>query len=153
MNEDLTQSYNKIYERIVQRDDDLVGLIAYALYKQHKRDWLIGFKKARNASPNDIEVNAYLIGEGTEGRINAYRDQAARALNNFADQIITAATPNIQKIAIEGRIENSTKWHNQIFGGIVAAFIYTVISICILLVIKIAGVDILSLAKTLSGGS
>jgi hypothetical protein len=36
-------SYNTVYEKLVLRDDDLVGLISYALYKQRKRAWMIEF--------------------------------------------------------------------------------------------------------------
>ena len=41
---DPDSQYNTVYERLVLRDDDLVGLIAYALYKQRKRAWVVDFQ-------------------------------------------------------------------------------------------------------------
>jgi hypothetical protein len=34
---------NRAYEQLVSGDDDLIGLIAYALYKKDKRDFYIGW--------------------------------------------------------------------------------------------------------------
>lgn len=32
----MERSYNFIYEQLVKSEDDLVGLVAYAIYKKHK---------------------------------------------------------------------------------------------------------------------
>jgi hypothetical protein len=32
---------NRIFERLVVADDDVVGLVAYSVYKRHKRDWIV----------------------------------------------------------------------------------------------------------------
>ena len=55
MTEAERKPYNTVYEKLVQRDDDLIGLIAYALYKQHRRDWLIAYRQREvesQARPN-----------------------------------------------------------------------------------------------------
>jgi hypothetical protein len=60
MSDEDSKNYNTVYEKIVQRDDDLVGLIAYALYKQNKRDWLIQQRQRKSKEPTETELNAYL---------------------------------------------------------------------------------------------
>ncbi|WP_210497241.1 hypothetical protein [Microvirga antarctica] len=143
--------YNTVYEKLVTRDDDLVGLISYALYKQRKRSWMMDFRSQKKRVPNHDEGSSYLIGETTGSRLNDYRQQAEAILGSYADQIITSATPDIQKSAIAGKIEQSLRWYQQIPGGVVAAFSYSVFLICLVFVLKFVGIDILSVLNAASG--
>jgi hypothetical protein len=58
MTEAERKPYNTVYEKLVQRDDDLIGLIAYALYKQHKRDWLIAYRQREGREPSAAELTS-----------------------------------------------------------------------------------------------
>src|SRR3546814_8689464 len=49
------REYNRIFEMLVTASDDLVGLVAYALYKRHKRDWLLALRSKREPTPEDAE--------------------------------------------------------------------------------------------------
>ena len=140
-------SYNTVYEKLVLREDDLVGLISYALYKQRKRSWIVDFKSQKGRSPNKDEENSYLIGETTSSRLNDYRQQAEAILGSYADAVVKSAIPEIQKAAISGKIEQALAWYQQIPGGIVAGLSYTIFLICLVLVLKYAGIDLLSILQ------
>jgi len=71
---------NPIFDALVTPDDDVVGLVAYSLYKQNKRAWLDDFIKATGRAPTEAESRAYIIGESTERRLNTYRHLAAATL-------------------------------------------------------------------------
>jgi hypothetical protein len=71
---------NAVFGQLVAGDSDIVGLVAYSIYKQNKQDWLIAFAKALNRKPNDPEINAYVIGESTPRRIATYRHLAEATL-------------------------------------------------------------------------
>jgi hypothetical protein len=71
---------NPIFDALVTPDDDVVGLVAYSLYKQNKRAWLDDFIKATGRAPSEAETRAYIIGESTERRLNTYRRLAAATL-------------------------------------------------------------------------
>lgn len=148
MSEGEPQTYNTVYERLVQRDDDLVGLIAYALYKQNKRDWLVQHRERRGKNPTDTELNAYLSAQQLDGTIRMYRERAEAVLNEFGEQIIERATPEIQQSAITDKIEESLRWTQQLPTGIAAAFIYTVLLILIALVLRYAGIDLLGILSS-----
>jgi hypothetical protein len=94
---DPESQYNTVYERLVLRDDDLIGLIAYALYKQRKRAWLVDFKSQKSRAPSPDEQSSYIIGETTAARSNDYRQQAEASLGAYADQVIKSATPSREK--------------------------------------------------------
>jgi hypothetical protein len=69
-----------LFKRLVTADDDLVGLVAYGLYKQNKYEWLAAFEKTCGRRPTPDESRAYVLGEGTPRRIAAYRQLAEGAL-------------------------------------------------------------------------
>jgi hypothetical protein len=142
-------SYNVVYEKLVIRDDDLVGLLAYALYKQRKRAWIIDFKTQQARPPTADEERSFLIGETTSSRLGDYRQQAESILASWGDEIIKSAAPSLQKDAIAGRIESSLLWYKQIPGGIAAALSYTLLLICIVLVLRYAGIDLLGILNAI----
>jgi hypothetical protein len=64
---------NPIFAELVQAEDDLEGLVGYALYKQNKRDWLASFFKTHGRDPTDGEIQSYILGERTQRRLATYR--------------------------------------------------------------------------------
>lgn len=64
---------NEIFGKLVSGDDDIVGLVAYSLYKQNKIDWMGAFEKRFDRAPNDQEFAAYIVGENTPRRVSTYR--------------------------------------------------------------------------------
>jgi hypothetical protein len=67
---------NPIFELLVQNEQDVAGLLAYALYKQNKRDWLIAFQATTGRQPTDAEVSAFILGERIPRRTSTYRKLA-----------------------------------------------------------------------------
>lgn len=64
---------NEIFTKLVSGDDDIIGLVAYSLYKQNKIEWMRSFEDRRGRAPNDDEFAAYIIGENTPRRVSTYR--------------------------------------------------------------------------------
>lgn len=73
---------NRVFQKLVTKDDDIIGLIAYAIYKQNKLDWLVAYAKTRERPPGDDEIAAYIIGESTPRRIATYRHMAEATLGS-----------------------------------------------------------------------
>ncbi|MGL4727845.1 MAG: hypothetical protein ACRCWO_03725 [Bosea sp. (in: a-proteobacteria)] len=74
---------NPIFSQLVKSDEDVIGLVAYALYKQSKRDWMIAFGNAHKRAPNEAELRAFIVGERTDRRIVTYRRLAEDVLGHF----------------------------------------------------------------------
>lgn len=72
--------HNIVFGSLVTGDNDIVGLVAYSIYKQNKHDWLIAFNKATGRPPNEAENAAYIIGESTPRRLSIYRHLAEATL-------------------------------------------------------------------------
>ena len=72
---------NEVFGALVRDDSDIVGLVAYSIYKQNKHDWLIAFNKAKGREPTEGELSAYIIGENTPRRLATYRHLAEATLD------------------------------------------------------------------------
>src|SRR3546814_17703337 len=85
---------------LVTASDDLVGLVAYALYKRHKRDWLLALRSKREPTPEDAE--AFLTTVVTS--LDSYRARARVALVDSGSGYVEAARPPIAIRSAERRI-------------------------------------------------
>ena len=83
---------NPVFTSLVTGDGDVVGLVAYSVYKQNKHDWLLAFTKAKGRDPNDDEVMAYIIGESTPRRLAIYRHLAHATLEGKGPDVHVGAT-------------------------------------------------------------
>jgi hypothetical protein len=78
---DASNEHNVVFGSLVTGDNDIIGLVAYSIYKQNKHDWLVAFNKANSRAPNEAETNAYIIGESTPRRLTIYRHLAEATLD------------------------------------------------------------------------
>ena len=98
--------YNPIFEQLVDGDHDqeseLIGIIAYGLYKQAKREWSSEIRSQKQRGPNNDELKAY-VASWTDSRIDGLRTEAAEILASFSGYVIENERPNILKDALRGR--------------------------------------------------
>ena len=78
---------NAVFESLVTADGDIVGLVAYSIYKQNKHDWLIAFDKQKGRPPNEGEQSAYIVGESTPRRLAIYRHLAEATLEGRGPEV------------------------------------------------------------------
>ncbi|MGJ4854707.1 hypothetical protein AB4037_20880 [Labrys sp. KB_33_2] len=76
---------DNVFDRLVHDEEDVVGLLAFSLSTQNKRDWLVAFKQEVGRDPTPDELAAYDIGERIDRRLATYRKLAEHALagNSF----------------------------------------------------------------------
>ena len=86
---------NAVFGSLVTGDEDIVGLVAYSIYKQNKHDWLVAFSKAKGRDPDEREAASYIIGESTPRRLAIYRHLAQATLDGRGPQV--AGGPSSEK--------------------------------------------------------
>jgi hypothetical protein len=79
---------NPVFTSLVKADNDIVGLVAYSIYKQNKLDWLLAFQRATGREPSEQENFAYIIGEATPRRLATYR--------HLAESTLAGSGPDVQ---------------------------------------------------------
>ncbi|WP_174280367.1 hypothetical protein [Sphingomonas bacterium] len=134
-------AYNTLFEQLHDADDDEVrGLIAYGLYKIAKREW-VQLTSANGKPPTPAELKAYQE-TWTPANIASKRAEADQVLRSYSDEVVRQERPRIIEEALRGSFWNS------VLVNIVSAFIYTLILIALVVVLKVAGVDLLSIANS-----
>ena len=139
-------SCNEVFERLVTDTDDIEGFIAYGLYKQAKREWLIDFHARNHRAPKAAEFAAYNAC-WTETSLQALRENAESALSAYADTIVEVATPSIESEALKvGR----PVWKDLVIGAM-SAVTYSVLLLVAAYLIKVFGNDFADALQGVTG--
>lgn len=75
------KDYNDAFERLVSDETDIVGHVAYALYKIDKQEWI----KQKKASGEEIDVSVF-VEQLTDRRLGYYRMKAENIITRFAEE-------------------------------------------------------------------
>ena len=152
------RTYNEIYEKLVRDEDDLVGMIAYALYKQSKREWILG-QEDRNARPTTEDEERLFVSSYTAFDLGRLRDQAEEMLSAYAAYIIEQETPKIREDAQQThlitrvdatlqQVAAQSAWWRQVGAGVLGAFGYSIALLALALVIHWVGSDLFGLLRS-----
>lgn len=89
-------AYNFIYSQLVHDAGDLVGLIAYGLYKRDKIEFIAKYKANHSQEPNGEAFKAFHEFSTTDGRLASYRKQAEDILATFSAEMLEEQAAEIQ---------------------------------------------------------
>jgi hypothetical protein len=99
------------YKTLVENDNDLIGLIAYSLYKQEKFEFVADHKAANDGDePSDDQMETYCRTANLASRIAGYRSKAGVLLQNIYQTTVETAVENVQK-DFDSDLENMRKAH------------------------------------------
>ena len=139
--------YNPIYESFVSPDlpasEQLTGMVAYGLYKQAKREWTTTHFGRYGRKPTEAELAAY-IDTWTPSMIENLRVQADGVVLAFGGSLVEQNAPAIREEALRGTTLKAVGI------SILSAFLYTLLLIALLIVLRVAGVDLLSILTAVS---
>lgn len=143
--------YNPIFERILaraQQEDDLItAYIAYGIYKERKRDFLIEQKEKSGASVPQTTLEIYHDG-WNDGQIDLAWNKAAGILATFAvsyaDEEKKEAVRSALKEAVRG------KFWKDVWVSAVANLFFAVGTIALYLLLKFMGFDLVEKLAKLS---
>ncbi len=131
------------YSSLVESDDDLIGHVAYALYKRDKLKFCdsVHQKHGRMASTQELETFIHAAGMPT--RIRAYRAEAELLLESFSEEMLDLATQDIQA-EYHKKLTQELKQAKSISRSIIDSTIGNLLSIAVvaLLVVIIYGTRI-----------
>jgi hypothetical protein len=125
-----SEGYSLAFETLVQGpDDDIVGLLAYSIFKASIRE--------RVKSGQDVPRH---LRNPTHAETEAYRGRAERILERYAERVIADAEPGITAAArgsakdeIIEVVRSRTRGSSAIGYGVVAWFISIVITVIVVL--------------------
>lgn len=131
----MARKYNYIFSKLVKDKRDIVGHVAYAVYKFDKVAHIKKFKNEKGHEPTEAELKSFHESCCNEARIDEYKSRAEGIINDFSNMIISEMSLVIeeklreeQDQAIEQAIRKalpSTKMQyvHGVFQGILTAVV------------------------------
>jgi hypothetical protein len=83
------------YKNLVQNDRDLIGLIAYSLYKQDKLAFVDDHKSV-GGEPDDPQMETFCRASNLPNRIASYRESAASLLQRLNGEVLEGAIDEVK---------------------------------------------------------
>ncbi len=85
------------YSTIVEGEGDLVGLVAYSLYKSDKLAYLARHLKDVGQAPSNDEVMAFCRTSTLPGPVSAYRSKATYLMSEMYDELLDGQVSDIDE--------------------------------------------------------
>jgi hypothetical protein len=140
---------NRVYDHLVEGDDDVIGLITYSLYKKDKRDWIIRWREQHGTEPSPDQVEAFVAAQMTFAQRDRYRSAARQVLDAYASVAVEMEKPLIVREGIAGRVdeavrkvESSSRWWRQFPAALLGGMLATAIFVGVIAILVAVGVDI-----------
>lgn len=128
------------FTNLVKDENDLVGLIAYSLYKQEKLAFIQEGLKSSGVTPSDAELAIFCRGANLVGRLASYRQSAEMLLQEMNGELVDMSVMHIQEEYDRQFIEAVKKlpessWPKHLFQHIVGSLLATGLAIVIVLTV------------------
>lgn len=141
-----------VYEHLIGNDEDVVGLLAYALYKQEKRDWLATWRAQNSGSPTAEHLNGFVSANMTQGQRQRYRNAARQALETYLATHYDGA-PSVGAddhasdrlwSALQRLETGGGSWVKSLGAGALGAAVVVVVVAVVLVVFRLEGFGLLA---------
>lgn len=99
--------YNWIYRELVEGENDLVGAIAYSLYKRHKIEYIHQCEQQTGKPPTPEQLAEFYRISSSQTSLDHYRHQADMLLSNllhFTTENIASEMQQQQKQVIHNEL-------------------------------------------------
>jgi hypothetical protein len=124
--------YNFIYEKLVSAPDDIVGMIAYSLYKKEKVEYIRNFATQYGMAPEEQDLQSFHVSSNTQARLSGYRVQAKEiarefleiALEEKVEEIESQLLADFQLTQIGSDLRELRKFRPAVIQGFVSSWLF-----------------------------
>lgn len=88
--------YNYIYSKLVDDDDDILGIISYSFYKQQKIEFIREIQEKHARRPNDDELRAFNITSNSPASLESFKVKAEALSREFVEAVLDEQIKEIQ---------------------------------------------------------
>ena len=97
----MARKYSEIFSLIVRDQSDLIGHIAYGLYKDEKAKYIGHFKETNGREPSDAELDLFHDISCQKDKIIKYRFIASNILRSFIDESLIETIEQAEQDCVE----------------------------------------------------
>lgn len=102
----MPRNYNYIYSQLVEDKADIIGHIAYALYKEDKIDFITRYKNEHNnEEPTEEELRPFNIISSSQNSLDKYKFIASCILQTFLDNSLEESQKDVEENMNKNHIE------------------------------------------------
>jgi ABC-type antimicrobial peptide transport system permease subunit len=101
----MPRNYNHIYQLLVKNDNDLVGIIAYSIYKKQKIQHIEEFKELHKKAPTDDDLVPFNNISSNKTSIEGYRIKAENILEEFLNIILEKHKEDVNRYYKDNNIQ------------------------------------------------
>lgn len=94
-------SYNDIYDLLIDGDSDVMGVIAYAFYKKDKVEWIKRHIETYGDKPNETQLKAFYESASTSVSLDGYRQQAKEILAEYVSDLRESLEKDVEDMSQE----------------------------------------------------
>jgi len=134
--------HSEMFDRCVRREDDLPGLVAYAIYQQRKRDWIKNHLDRLRDYLTEAQIKNYSAAFCEPPQINSLRRDADAILTEFAEAIVENRALEMQEQAfntrttrelgaLSAKIDKISGYKHHIIGHVIGFFVLVVMYVSI----------------------
>lgn len=149
----MPRKYNYIYKQLVENRGDIIGHIAYALYKEDKIEYIAKFKEEHNGNdPTEDDLKPFNDMSCTTGSIDKYKFVASDILQSFLENTLEETKRDIEDSINRNHIEQIRKAiepikPNSLGKSYLHGILQSVIGAIIFMILMCAIVFFLNLSK------
>ena len=150
---------NRVFDHLIEGDDDVIGLIAYSLYKKDKRDWLIAWTNQNGAEPTAEQMAVFVDAQTTLTQRERYRNAARQVIDAYASVAVDLEKPAIIRGALVGRaeeaarkVETASRWPRRLLSGFIGGALALLVLVGVIAILIAAGVDLAGYLGFEAGG-
>ena len=144
-----SREYNQIYGKLVEGDDDLVGQVAYALYKKEKHAWVKRFCERYNSEPTDEDLSSFHCTICSPENVFRFRLQASGIITQTINGVIKKTTDQVQdelnrdhKERLKTIVKDLVpRFWTSVFQSVLASFIFSMLILAIIAFVKLGNID------------
>lgn len=129
-----------VYGALVSSHADMVGHVAYSLYKRDKLTFCESYRSEYGRDPTDAEMAAFLAAASIGPRVDAYRAEALRALQHFCDEVLAFQLEEERKelqLKLVSELKQARSWPRAVTENLVANLL--ALALTLMLVILVYG--------------
>ncbi|MDD5114623.1 MAG: hypothetical protein PHC94_11460 [Methylobacter sp.] len=89
-------NYNFIYSKLVEDEDDILGIIAYSFYKRQKIEFINDIKNTNDNEPNENDLKLFYGISNSESQLESYRLKAITLAQKFLDEALSEKVREIE---------------------------------------------------------
>ena len=118
----LPEGTHKTFTHYVLNKNDLVGFVAYSIYKQHKISFIAREFKSTSQAPTQEKVDAFCSSYGHTDQVNLLRERAEKLIKDMnqvlLDDTVRKVQADYESLLVKG-LQKGTSWPKAISQSLV----------------------------------